>query len=115
MKTRTTFEAILAALPPPAYPAGAVYTDGAGQLVTPDAAAFIVVDPIGETTVVGWGHLKPTTARFQLTAFAKTQTGALALLESARAALPLPEYQPDRLRRVGKLGQYHVYAQDYLV
>ena len=114
MKTQAAYAAILAALPSPAYPAGAVYSEN-GKLVTPNAASFIVVDPIGETTVVGWGHFKPSTARFQLSAFAKTQSGALALLESARAALPLPEYQPDRLRRVGRLGQYHVYAQDYLV
>ena len=113
MITQDAFTAILAALPPPAYPAGSVYTEN-GNLVTPGEDVFLVVDPISETTRVSWTQLVTTVARFQLTAFATTQSAALERLEAARAALPLPRYEPDALRRIGRLGQYHVYAQDYL-
>lgn len=97
-----------------AYPSGSVYTDSEGKLIVPNTAtAFLIVDPISDTTVNGWIPDKYQIERFQLTAFATTRTLAMAKLNAAAALIPRPPWRKLIARDNGRVGIYFTFTQDY--
>lgn len=100
------------------YPEGSVYTDGDGNLVAPNQAAFVTVTLINTLPVPRWGKTPEEATRFQITSLASTPSASYEQLNTARAALAQPRYQPDIVTSIGRLTAggraWHVTTQDFI-
>lgn len=122
MPTLERFERIILALQAAGltvYPEGSVYRDGSDNLIAPDADAFVTVNLISTTPTPRWSRAPEEPSRFQVTSLALTPSQSYAQLNTARATLAQPEYQPDVVTSIGRLTAggraWHVTSQDFIV
>lgn len=96
------------------YPAGSIYYSG-DTLITPSTQDFVVLDIITDTPLVEWTCVKWYRGRLQITSFSDRLSTALSQIEAARGALDPPDWTPDLMGPLRRLGpRYRVLSQDFI-